>query len=96
MMGNFIEIELREFLVDCSIPDYMHEGILDYVENHIEPGDFLRAVFENRGFVDVVMRADDFNKNLIYRYAQLCYSYIPGGCWGSKEAVDNWIKNKEE
>ena len=96
-MGNFIElIELREFLVDCSIPDYMHEGILDYVENHIEPGDFLRAVFENRGFVDVVMRADDFNKNLIYQYAQLCYSYIPSGCWGSKEAVDNWIKNKEE
>jgi hypothetical protein len=73
------------------IPDYMRGGIRRYIENGIEPGDFLQAVLRNdlRGAFE---RADGTNVNLIKEYIMFLYNYAPGGSWGSPENYEAWIK----
>lgn len=79
---------------EYGIPDYMVEGLENYVEHHIAPGSFLYAVITNdlRGAVE---RADDTNIRLIHKYVGWFYNHAPHGCWGSPEAFENWITRKE-
>jgi hypothetical protein len=37
-------------------------------------------------------RADDENAVLLLDYVRLFYNYTPGGCWGSPENLEEWIK----
>jgi len=75
------------------LPDHMIDGMIDYWDNHLPPGDFLQAVLANR-LVDACLRADDININYLRNYAEWLYWYAPGRPmgWGSEEAVDEWLK----
>ncbi len=79
-----LEMELVE------IPTYMHAGIIRYLLWGIPPGGFLRSVICN-DFMGIVGRADGTNINHLRDYANLM-SIIPGGCVGSVEKYDNWVK----
>ena len=75
------------------IPDRMERGIVDYIENHIMPGSFLRAVFGNN-LVEAVGQADQQNLYNLPAYASYLYNEAPSSCWGSPEKVREWLRMK--
>lgn len=79
----------REFY----IPDYMMEGLALYIEKGIEPGGFLSAVICNN-LSEAVGRADDTNIRNIPAYCSYLYNEAPSDCWGSPEAMAEYMKRK--
>ena len=71
------------------IPDYMHEGIMAYLKEGRQPGDFLQAVLENN-LHKAVARADTENQMRLTGYA-IVLDRLPFISWGSEEKVTNWI-----
>jgi len=65
------------------------DGLKRYVEEHIPPGGFLRAVLEN-DLKEACARADDENLRVIPIYVAWLYKEAPNVCWGSKEKVHAW------
>lgn len=64
-----------------------------YVNEGVQPGDFLTAVLENN-LVEAFARADDQNIRLIHWYVELLYDKAPAGCWGSPEKVERWVRHQ--
>lgn len=75
------------------IPERMMVGLNQYVEQHIEPGGFLRKVLEN-DLVGAAGTADEENLRNLPAYAAYMYNEMPEMCWGNKEKVNNWLRNK--
>lgn len=85
--------------------DYHHEGYLDkvgsnllkslmyYIDYGREPGGFLTALISNNLML-TMSKADDYNLDAkkIYNILRWLYNVPPSGAWGSKAAVDRWIK----
>jgi hypothetical protein len=72
------------------IPDYMIGGLRRYIENGVEPGNFLSAVLCNN-LRAACEYADDTNRGRLYQYIQFLYCYAPGECWGSMQRFEAWI-----
>jgi hypothetical protein len=72
-----------------GIPEYMVSGLVRWIEQHIMPGDFLRAVIEN-DLRAACAHADDVNQRLLWNYVNFLYNDAPSPCWGSKENVASW------
>ncbi len=75
------------------IPERMLGGIKRYVEDGLRPGRFLTAVIEN-DFFTACGFADDENMSNLPAYAAYFYNEAPSNCWGSKEKMNAWIKQK--
>lgn len=82
-------------LTSAGIPDYMHEGIIAYVNEGILPGSFLRAVISNN-LKEAVLYADNKNAKLIANYVRWFYNNPPGNCWGSEEEMYEWAETKRK
>ena len=82
---------MRERLLECEIPEYMHGAVSRWIMHGISPGSFLLAVLRNdlRGAAEC---ADDENRRLLYQYVFFLYNYAPSGCWGSPVRVDEWAE----
>jgi len=79
------------------IPPRMMGGLQRYIENHIPPGEFLKAVIKN-DLSAAVDRADEENLHNIPAYVGFLYNQAPSACWGSKENFEYWLslaKDKE-
>jgi len=72
---------------------YIIESLQRYVEHRIPTGSFLRAVLENN-LSEALGRADEHNRGRIFEIVQYVYNELPSNCWGSKEAVTNWLNPK--
>jgi len=83
--------EFRNFY----IPERMMGGITRYIEAGIPPGDFLTAIITN-DLHEAVCRADDENLINIPAYVAYFYNKAPSACWGSKEKMNQWLKEKQE
>jgi len=81
------EVGLRD------LPDYMRDGVIEYIEHGRVPGDFLMGVFENN-FTEAVARADMINSSLLVVWAAFLHTYAPSGCWGSREKVRAWVERR--
>lgn len=73
------------------VPNILIEGLAKYVEHKIPTGDFLRAILSN-DLMQAVSRADNYNINYLREIVTYIHSELPVGCYGSKEAVERWIK----
>ena len=73
-----------------DVPERMRPGIVRYVERGIEPGYFLRAIFQN-DLIEAARRADDENAEILPSYALLMLRSLPAACWGSRADYDAWI-----
>ena len=69
------------------------ETIYNYVWHHLEPGGFMRAVFEN-DLVEAFGRADLENRRDLFEICEYVYNHIPADCHGSPEAVEAWLTKK--
>ena len=76
------------------IPDRMMGGIERYIDNGVLPGDFLTAIIHNN-LKEAVTRADDENLRNLPAYVAYFYNNAPAPCWGSEEAMKQWITNKK-
>ena len=81
---------LQQCLDDHDIPDYMHDGIREYVKVGRPTGGFLYAVFTN-DLKGSAMHADVENLFRLHQYAQLLCNGIPVGAQGSERKVNAWI-----
>jgi hypothetical protein len=81
-------------LTDLSARDRVPLHTLDaldrYVNDHLEPGSFLRAVLEND------WHADNIKRYALYDIVFYCWNYIPFNCWGSPKAVKAWLAARPE
>ena len=77
-----------------GIPEYMYPGILRYVNQRIIPGQFLQAIICN-DLIEAVNRADDYNVKILPVYVCFFYNKTPSDCWGSKEKMLQWVKDRE-
>lgn len=76
-----------------KLPAHMQEAARLYVERGIQPGSFLRAVLENN-LTESFGQADDENRLFMFEWARWLYNDAPGGCWGSKDVVAEWINRR--
>jgi len=83
-------MNLQEALAKSSIPDYMHGGLIRYIENRIRPGSFLTAVLTN-DLQGAVAAADETNRDLIPHYIVFLFNWAPHESWGSPEKVKAWL-----
>jgi hypothetical protein len=82
--------------VDYSmLPDHMQDGMRRYLEDGIEPGGFACAALAN-DLVGAAGKADMTNLHALHKWAMWLYNECPRYAWGSYEAIDRWIKRKEE
>ncbi len=77
------------------IPKNCIKALDRYSEKHIRPGDFLKSVLENNLFLSVSL-ADDYNITILPVYVNYMYNKLPMLCWGNKEKVEKWLKEKED
>lgn len=75
------------------IPSRMMGGIRRYVDEGVEPGDFLCAVIAN-DLKEAVGRADDENMANLPAFVDFFYNHAPSLCWGSSERMAKWIEAK--
>ena len=87
--------ELEEGFQACSIPEYMQDGMRQYVLNHIQPGGFLTSVLENN-LIGAVKNADHINEHRIVDYVDLVYNYVSSAAWGSPEKVQKWLGENDD
>jgi hypothetical protein len=74
-----------------DVPDHMHGAISRYINDRIAPGSFLEAVLCN-DLRKAVASADLVNRNPLADYVKWFHNRAPGGCWGSRERYEAWLK----
>jgi len=73
-----------------KLPEHLLYSLHNYIKFGEIPGSFLRAVLSN-DLVEAVSRADEINSSLLAEWVKYIYNYAPMGCWGSEDAVNQWI-----
>ena len=76
------------------VPDHMREPIRLYVLHGLEPGSFLSYVISNDLF-GAIRTADATNSRHLKGIAAWFLNHGPDGCYGSREHLINWIKDKD-
>lgn len=76
-----------------GLPEHLREGVQLYIEHGIEPGGFLTGVICNQ-LKQSFMCADDINIHRMLDIVNFFYNQAPMGCWGSPEAMKQWIEHK--
>jgi hypothetical protein len=72
----------------------MIEAIRRYVDDRLQPGSFLTAVICN-DLNEAVSRADDDNFRNLGAIVAYFYNETPGGCWGSKAKMQQWLNPED-
>ena len=78
-----------------TIPDYMWNGIMLYIVEHIKPGSFLSAIISN-DLSGACRNADDTNIDLLPVYVSFFYNCAPSSCSGSQENFRNWLEKRND
>ena len=79
----------------ADIPAHMQDAIRRYVIQGYKPGDFLTGVITNN-LRQAVGHADETNLPLLKTYVQWFYNEAPGSCWGSVQAMNEWMTERSK
>jgi hypothetical protein len=93
MIREIDNLIYKNKLNEMNIPDYMHDGLINYIKHHVKPGHFLSAILQNN-LRETFFRADYINVNLVKNYVKFLYNYAPSSCWGNQERFENWLEMK--
>lgn len=93
-MAEFTTIEdyeknLYEKMEEYRIPDYMQNGVANYIMYGRPVGHFLTHLFENR-LREAVNAADNINQERLHLYVKFLYNHAPSGCWGRDNVIKYW------
>jgi len=77
-----------------NIPQHFIEAFARYVDHHIKPGSFLTACLQN-DLREAFGQADIHSRYMLFDIVSYMYNEIPCQCWGSKEAVTEWLKKRK-
>ncbi len=77
------------------VPARTQEALQRYVQDGIEPGDFLKSVLTNN-LHNAIAQADDENLQAIREIVMFVYNHLPSNCWGSDEIVHEYIYGEPE
>lgn len=94
-MTEFSEEQLTKALEECQVAGNLREGLLRYLLQGIKPGLFLRAVLANDLFIAMGL-ATEREWDYIYNVLQFLYWNAPGGSWGSKEKVSEFLQTFQQ
>ena len=87
--GAYYALKLEE----AGIPFLMRDGLVQYIMVGRPVGHFLTAVLENN-LKEACARADPENAPLLCWYIRFLYNVAPIACWGSSEAVEQWMNQR--
>ena len=97
-MSSTKDINLTNWNPDVSIEkipskDPLAIGIVTkyILHGELESNGFFRSLVENN-LARAIIRADASNLIQMKQWALWMINHVPEAAWGSKEAVDNWIK----
>jgi len=76
------------------LPQHMRGPMQRYLDYGIPPGGFLEAVLAN-DLSGAVARADAVNRRYLPEIVSFVQWYCPVACWGSPDAVSDWIADKQ-
>ena len=76
-----------------NAPVHILDAISRYANDHIAPGGFTRAVLEN-DLSQAIGRADENSLAGLQDIVRYVHWEIPGGCHGSREKVEAWLKRE--
>ena len=80
----------------AAIPRHLRGGLDRYFQERILPGQFLQAVLAN-DLREAVCRCTDRETLLaLPEMLQALYTWGPGNCLGSREAVEAWVRGGPE
>lgn len=88
---------MRQFRLDYerySVPEHTRVALEDYFFYGYEPGSFVTAVLCN-DLMGTVNRCDHINRECIVDIAKWIMHNAPSSSWGSKQAVANWLADKD-
>jgi hypothetical protein len=78
--------------IDYSkLPEHMRGGARRYVEQGVQPGDFLCEVLANR-LVHAARAADWINAGALHDWAAWLWVNAPRECWGNPDIVRAWCE----
>lgn len=79
-----------------GLPEGLRGGARRWIENGIQPGDFLSAVISN-DLREACGRADAENQVLLLSIVSWWYNEAPFGSWGNLAKAQNWaaLKGRE-
>ena len=77
---------------DAGIPEHMIHGVVDYVLRGHIGGSFLTTIFEGN-FIYAWSLADMKNQDALSKYAKFLCVYAPSVCYGSKQHVQDWVRD---
>lgn len=80
-------------LIELEIPEYMHDGVLEWLLRGRVPGHFLQAVFKN-DLCETFARADENNRAAVRGYVQFLYNYAPCDSFGGKWQMRRWAEQR--
>ena len=89
LLGKTFE-EYQIEMARYELPIYMAEAVFRYLEHRIPPGGFLSAVISN-DLCGAIARADDNNRDALYRWVGMVYNEFPDGAWGTPEKLKAWV-----
>jgi hypothetical protein len=81
--------------LEAGVPQRTIDSLRRYIEDRIQPGGFLLAVLTNN-LVASFMRADEGNCIALKDIVAWVYHQAPSTCWGSREAVHEWLNGPVE
>jgi hypothetical protein len=85
------EMELKEGFKSCRVAENLQEGLQQYIENHILPGNFLTACLENN-LKNALGFASTKTWDYVFSVMNFLYNYAPAFIWGSPVKVKDWIR----
>lgn len=84
-------LAFQQKAIACGIPEHGIEPLTEYIYDRRPPGSFLISVLSN-DLAGAVGRADNINAQALSAYVICLYNYAPASCWGSSDAVENWLR----
>jgi hypothetical protein len=78
-----------------QVPTHLRDGLRNYIECHVEVGHFLTAVLSN-DLCNAVGHGDPESIATLAQLVRWLYNEAPGPCWGSPEAVREWLAPRQQ
>ena len=90
-----METKLYHKRFKISVPEWLPNRVENWIAHGLKPGKFFRSILEN-DLAGVIGRSDHIGRETLFGIYKMLYNGIPGGIWGSKERVKNWLDADQE